>query len=175
MNLCDQCRLYKECFGPVPPSGPSTAELVIVGEAPGKTENDTGRVFDGDTGHLLNFMLRSCSLDRDLIYITNAILCYPNKTKLTNKHSDYCKARLEDELSKLKKKKLIIAFGNFACQSLIGRSEIVSINGYFWEYNGTPVLTMLHPSHTLRDLFELDLQIKHLRKAKRYLDEHSTT
>lgn len=162
---CETCGLYKRSNGPVPGVGPLTAKVVIVAESPGSEEDVQGIPLIGDTGKLFDYMIHQIGLNRDDLFITNAVKCYPNKTKLTVKHPQYCKAQLVDELALLKKKEVIIAFGNTAIQSLLGRSNISDLNGYFWDYEGVPVLAMLHPSAVLRNLFLLEIQIRHLKKA----------
>jgi DNA polymerase len=166
---CEQCGLYKDCLGPVPAVGPLDSQLVIIGESPGQEENQKGEPFIGDTGKLLTYMMKEAGLVRSHYRITNAIKCFPNKQKLTVKHAEYCKPILLKELSLLKNLKCIVAFGNFASSSLLGRSGILELNGYIFNWNEVPVLTMLHPSHTLRNLAELEIQIKHLKKVNEVL------
>ena len=167
---CDQCKLHTGCQGPVPAVGPADARLVIVGESPGQEEDQKGEPFVGDTGKLLTYMMKEAGLVRSHCRITNAIKCFPNKQKLTVKHADYCKPILLKELIRLKQIECIVAFGNFAASSLIGRSSISELNGYWWDLNVIPVLTMLHPSHTLRNLAEIQIQIRHLRKVNEFLN-----
>lgn len=162
---CKECNLFGDCKGPVPPTGPTNARLVIVGESPGFEEDKKGEPFVGDTGKLLNYMLKEVGLVRNDLRITNAIKCYPNKKKLTNKHANWCKPILLKELEKLKNLKCIVAFGNSATLSLLNRPNITEINGYWWEWNNIPVLSLLHPAYVLRNLFYLDIQIKHLKKV----------
>lgn len=170
VKQCKDCGLYSNCQGPVPSVGPLDARLVIVGESPGTEEDQKGEPFVGDTGKLLTFMLKEAGLVRSQCRITNAIKCFPNKQKLTVKHAEYCKPVLMRELLKLKQIECIVAFGNFAASSLIGRSSISEINGYWWEWNEIPVLTLLHPSFVLRNLSYLNIQIRHLRKAYEFLN-----
>lgn len=169
MKSCDTCGLYSKCQGPVPATGPTNSRLVIVGESPGKDEDIKGEPFVGDTGRLLNYMLQEANIKRYSCYITNAIKCFPNNTKLTVKHADYCKPILLKELLQLPNVECIIAFGNFATSSLIERTGITDLNGYWWEYNNIPVLSLVHPAHTLRNLAEVEIQIKHLSKVHKVL------
>lgn len=162
---CDLCGLYKKCNGPVSSSGPTTAKIVVVAESPGPSEDIEGKVLIGDTGRLFNYMIRMVGLRREELFLTNAVKCFPNKTKLTVKHPQYCKPQLVEELSLLKNKEIIVAFGNTATQALLGRSNISETNGYFWDYDGTPVLSLIHPAAVLRNLFQLENQIRHLRKV----------
>ena len=164
-NNCETCKLYLKCNGPVPSVGPLDAKIVIVAESPGGDEDVQGVPLVGDTGRLFNYMTRRVGLKRESLYLTNAVKCFPNKTKLTVKHPQYCKPQLVEELSLLKHKELIVAFGNTATQALLGRSNISETNGYFWDYEGTPVLSLIHPSSVLRNLFQLDNQILHLMKV----------
>lgn len=70
---CDACPLRSKRF--VPPEGPTSAELVLVGEGPGQHEEMKRRPFIGPSGMLLNDILKEIGVDRSRVWITNTILC----------------------------------------------------------------------------------------------------
>ena len=70
---CTRCPLYKTALNPVPGEGSATAELVCVGEAPGQTEDETGRPFVGAAGQLLTKILAAINLRREDVFICNVL------------------------------------------------------------------------------------------------------
>lgn len=70
---CDACPLRSKKF--VPPEGPTSADLVLVGEGPGQHEEMKRRPFIGPSGMLLNDILKEIGVDRSRVWITNTILC----------------------------------------------------------------------------------------------------
>ena len=67
----------------VNPIGPRNAKIVLVGEAPGKEENETGIPFTGSSGHLLTQLLKQAGIDRAECYITNVVKFRPPDNKLS--------------------------------------------------------------------------------------------
>lgn len=74
---CTACALSERCKAPVPFSGPSPAYLGIVGEAPGKQEDDEGKPFVGPAGTFLKEILREAGFDLDRTMFMNAASCFP--------------------------------------------------------------------------------------------------
>jgi len=75
MKKCNQCRLRKTCSQVVPGEGPSDAQIVILGEGPGKDEDEEGRPFVGRSGQFLRTQLRP--IEKHGVYISNAVRCRP--------------------------------------------------------------------------------------------------
>ena len=100
------------------------ADLMIVGEAPGKTEVKVGKCFVGPSGRLLDQTLKSFGINRSEVAVTNSLCCYiPDY--LYNKKAEYvkdpvtfCRGRLLDEIAAVKPK-AIIAMGNVAMHALL--------------------------------------------------------
>jgi len=74
---CTRCGLSKTCKAPVPGEGNHTADIMLVGEAPGQYEDVTGQPFVGAAGELLDRLLEWIGLSRDEVYITNMVKCRP--------------------------------------------------------------------------------------------------
>ncbi|MCE4628547.1 MAG: uracil-DNA glycosylase [Desulfurococcales archaeon] len=74
---CTKCRLHATRKNPVPGEGPLDADIMLVGEAPGKREDELGRPFVGRAGELLNALLGLAGLRREDVYITNVVKCRP--------------------------------------------------------------------------------------------------
>lgn len=75
VRLCRKCVTLGTKH--VPSSGNPQAEIMIIGQSPGKTEVELGRPFTGSCGDLLDYMLDQAKVDRDDIYIANALKCRP--------------------------------------------------------------------------------------------------
>ncbi len=77
IQACRRCPLHKARKNPVPGEGPLDAEIVFVGEAPGRREDEQGRPFVGMAGKILDSLLASIGLSRSRVYITNVVKCRP--------------------------------------------------------------------------------------------------
>ena len=113
--------------------GPIDAEIMLVGEAPGKTEERTGVPFVGESGRLLDSMLQAVGLKREDVRITNAVRCRPpdargENRKPTSKEITACRKHLIREVGEVQPK-VIIALGNEALKSLTGATGISAFRG----------------------------------------------
>jgi len=77
VSACTKCRLCRNRTLAVPGEGPSTSRIMLVGEAPGKKEDISGRPFVGQAGRILEKALASAGLERDEVFITSVVKCRP--------------------------------------------------------------------------------------------------
>lgn len=124
---CEHCPLQRQPF--VAGYGPAKAELVIVGEAPGRNEVKTGVPFIGKAGQLLDKVLRAHGIDRSKSYVTNTVLCWPgpkadNKGNATPtaKAIKACRPRLINELAEHEPKN-ILTLGAIASKTTLGTKD----------------------------------------------------
>lgn len=117
---CGTCGLYKNCRSPkMQPSGKGRKRILIVGEAPGKTEDEQGIQFIGESGQLLEESLNKAGIDfRRDCWVTNAVICRPPSNKLPPKAVNYCQPNLVNTVKALKPE-VIIPFGGIAVKSLL--------------------------------------------------------
>lgn len=149
---CQRCRLCQGRKNIVFGVGNPRAELVIVGEAPGRDEDIQGEPFVGRAGQLLNRMLSAIGLSREEVYICNVIKCRPpeNRDPLPDEVAS-CEPFLIRQLQAIRPK-VILAMGRFAAQTLLRTEEKISkIRGQFREYQGIPVMPTYHPAFLLRN------------------------
>ncbi|MBU0649980.1 uracil-DNA glycosylase, partial [Patescibacteria group bacterium] len=73
VKVCTKCRLYKTATNAVPGEGNPNSEIVLIGEAPGETEDKTGRPFVGRAGRLLETLLEKIGYQREQVWIGNII------------------------------------------------------------------------------------------------------
>lgn len=117
---CEDCPLRDAPF--VPGHGPGQADMVIVGEAPGSNEVATGIPFTGRAGQLLNRELGSVGISRGSVYVTNAVLCHPEKNRTpTAREIRHCNDRLIKEIEDRRPKK-VLTLGAVASRAVMGSS-----------------------------------------------------
>ena len=134
--------------------GPLDAKLVLVGEAPGREENRTGRPFMGASGAKLGYWWRERGLKRHDFYITNVLNQQPTSNDLSKVHPDDINAgidRLHDTLAKLTSPWLIVPTGNVALQALTGLKGITKYRSSILRYqdrNGRIIkcIPTIHPA-----------------------------
>jgi DNA polymerase len=157
---CKGCELYKNATQTVFGEGTRQARIVFVGEQPGDMEDRQGRPFVGPAGRLLDRALVEAGIDRDDVYITNAVKhfrwIYRGKRRLHQRpilrQVNACKPWLRAELAVIKPE-LVVCLGAVAAQAMLGRVVgVTKERGKFLadETIGTLFVT-IHPSAILRE------------------------
>jgi uracil-DNA glycosylase family 4 len=126
---------------------------MLIGEAPGEVEDQTGRPFVGPAGQLLTKILESAGIPREEVYITNVVKCRPPGNRVpTKEEMAACWEWLAAQIA-LVNPKIIITLGNTPTHWLLGRSEgINELRGRFFLWKGgIEVFPMFHPSYLLRN------------------------
>lgn len=152
IKACRKCDLYRTAKHPVPGEGSATARLVCVGEAPGASEDETGRPFVGQAGMLLTKILEAIKLSRDDVFIVNVLKHRPpgNRNPLPTE-VDACRPYLVRQLEIIRPS-VIVAFGTFAAQTLLDtKLSISKLRGAIHRYHGIPVVVTYHPAALLRN------------------------
>jgi DNA polymerase len=149
---CKQCPLYKTATNPVPGEGNPHAELMCVGEAPGATEDETGRPFVGAAGQLLTKILAAIDLPREQVYICNVLKHRPpGNRNPAPEEVTACSPFLIRQIE-LIKPKVILALGTFAAQTLLNtKTPIGKLRGSVHRYHGVPLVVTYHPAALLRN------------------------
>ena len=149
---CTACPLYGTATQSVPGEGSPTASLVCVGEAPGATEDETGRPFVGAAGKLLDKILAAINLDREDVFICNVLKHRPpgNRNPLPAEVAA-CTPFLVRQLEIIRPR-VILAFGAFAAQTLLETTQpIGKLRGAVHRYYGVPLIATYHPAALLRN------------------------
>jgi len=149
---CTRCPLYATSTNPVPGQGNPNAELMIVGEAPGATEDETGRPFVGQAGQLLTKILGAVDLQRDDVFIVNVLKHRPpgNRNPLPDEVTA-CSPFLFRQFD-LIRPKAILALGTFAAQTLLQtKLAIGKLRGQIHRFHGVPLIVTYHPAALLRN------------------------
>jgi DNA polymerase len=149
---CTKCPLYSTATNPVPGEGNPHAKLMCVGEAPGATEDETGRPFVGAAGQLLTKILAAIDLPREQVYICNVLKHRPpgNRNPLPQEVTA-CSPYLIRQIE-LIQPKVILALGTFAAQTLLDtKASIGKLRGQVHRYYGVPLVVTYHPAALLRN------------------------
>ena len=152
VRTCTRCPLYATAINPVPGEGSATAELMCIGEAPGATEDETGRPFVGQAGKLLTDILRAIKLSREEVFIANVMKHRPpGNRNPTPDEITACSPYLLRQVE-LIRPKVILALGTFAAQTLLDtKVAIGKLRGALHWYHGTPLIATYHPAALLRN------------------------
>jgi uracil-DNA glycosylase len=149
---CTRCVLYATAKNPVPGEGNPHADLMCVGEAPGATEDETGRPFIGAAGQLLTKILEAIQLPREQVYICNVLKHRPpgNRNPLPEEVTA-CSPYLIRQIE-LVRPKVIIALGTFAAQTLLNTQlSLGKLRGQIHSFYGVPLIVTYHPAALLRN------------------------
>lgn len=186
---CKRCDLWKHATQAVVGEGPRRAPIMLVGEQPGDEEDLRGHPFVGPAGRLLDTALEEAGLDRNAVFITNAVKHFkwePRGKRRLHKKPNVreiraCNVWLEQEIVEIRPA-VIIALGGTALRALTGASVTIAAargnaprgdtrRADCRHSGGAPILASYHPSAILRAEGEharelRDALIQDLRRAR---------
>ncbi len=152
-NQCHRCELGNTRIHAVVGRGNLKAPIMVIGEAPGQNEDETGLPFVGRAGQLLEKILESVKLDTEKdVYIANINKCRPPNNRVpTNEEIEACKPYLLEQI-RLVDPKIILLTGATAVKGIIGdKRGITKIRGTWMEWEGRLCMPIFHPSYLLRN------------------------
>ncbi len=152
-SVCHRCDLGATRTHAVVGRGNPKAPIMIIGEAPGQNEDETGLPFVGKAGQLLEKILESVKLDSEQdVYICNINKCRPPGNRVpTADEVAACKPYLLEQI-RLVDPKMILLTGATAVKGLIGdKRGITKIRGTWIEWEGRLCMPILHPAYLLRN------------------------
>jgi uracil-DNA glycosylase len=187
---CRGCHLYKVGTQTVFGEGPSRAHVLVVGEQPGDAEDKAGQPFVGPSGKLLDRAFDSAGIDRDDVYVTNAVKHFKWAKDARTKRRIHktpnagelraCFPWLEHEIA-LIKPQVIVCLGATAAKTLLGRTfSVTKMRGVAVKSQWAPmVFATVHPSAVLRAPSDEraraeQMFIADIRKVGRYLTREAT-
>jgi len=150
--VCKKCKLHRTRTNPVFGEGSHKADVMFIGEGPGRDEDFQGRPFVGKAGQLLTKIISAMGLDRKEVYICNIVKCRPPKNRDPEKDEiNACIAYLKDQI-KFISPKVICVLGRISGQTLFGNDfGITRDRGKWLAYMDIPVMPTYHPAYLLRD------------------------
>jgi len=149
---CTRCKLHKGRTKLVFGVGNLEADLVFVGEGPGRDEDQQGEPFVGRAGKLLTQMIEAMSLRREDVYICNIVKCRPPENRLPEKDEiTTCSPFLMRQLSVIQPK-VICCLGSCAAQTLLQTNQGISrFRGEWFDFRGSKLIATYHPAYLLRN------------------------
>lgn len=150
---CRRCKLAQDRTNIVFGVGNPHADLMFVGEGPGRDEDLQAEPFVGRAGKLLTEIItKGMKLRREDVYIANVVKCRPPQNR--NPEPDEiatCRPFLERQIQ-LVRPKVLVALGKFAAQTMLGLTTPISrMRGQWHDYNGIKLMPTLHPAYLLRN------------------------
>jgi len=169
---CQRCALAAGRTQVVFGAGNPQADIVFIGEAPGRDEDLQGEPFVGRAGQLLDRMILAVGLDRQTTYIMNTVKCRPPANRdPQSEELQACRYWFDAQL-KLLQPKVICLLGRVAAQSLLATdAPLGSLRGRWHSYQGIPVLVTYHPAFLLRSPDQKQRSWSDLLTLRRALDK----
>jgi uracil-DNA glycosylase family 4 len=162
---CRKCALCETRTQTVFGTGNKQADWMVIGEAPGQSEDLQGQPFVGKAGQLLTEMLRALGLAREDVFIANILKCRPPGNRDPKSDEiEACHAYLQRQRA-LVQPKIILAVGRIAAQALLKtEAPLTRLRGKVHTLDETPVVVVYHPAYLLRSLPDkrkawMDLQL----------------
>lgn len=149
---CTRCKLHKARKQIVFGVGNPKAQLVFVGEGPGRDEDEQGEPFVGRAGKLLTQMIEAMSLRRQDVYICNVVKCRPPENRLPEKDEiATCSPFLARQLAVIQPK-VICCLGACSAQTLLNTTQGISrFRGEWFDFRGAKLIATYHPAYLLRN------------------------
>lgn len=171
VQACQACGLYRGRRHTVPGEGAAPARLMLIGEGPGKQEDEEGRPFVGSAGQLLDRMLAAIRLDRSQVYIANVVKCRPPQNHTpSDDEALACLPFLSRQIA-LVDPEVIVTLGATATRAVLGADmRITRVRGQWQRLGARAVMPTYHPAFLLRDPRQKPLVWEDLRQVAARLD-----
>jgi uracil-DNA glycosylase len=149
---CQRCKLHRTRTTLVFGDGHPNADLVFVGEGPGRDEDEQGLPFVGRAGKLLTQMIEAMGLQRKDVYICNVVKCRPPENRTPEKDEvETCSPFLLRQLDAIAPK-VVVCLGTVAVQTLLETNRgITHFRGQWIDFRGRKLLATYHPAYLLRN------------------------
>ncbi len=149
---CQRCKLSKGRKNIVFGEGSVDAEIMFIGEGPGKEEDLQARPFVGDAGRLLTKLIEKMGFKRESVYIGNIVKCRPPFNRDPEEDEIVSCISFIQRQIEIISPKVLVALGRISAQTLIGaKIPISKLRGKFHQYNNMPLMPTFHPAYLLRN------------------------
>jgi uracil-DNA glycosylase family 4 len=149
IKVCSLCKIDK-IGEAVPGEGNADADIVFVGEAPGKTEAQTGRPFVGRSGKLLRSLIQEVGLNEEEVYITSPVKYLPKRGTPTPQDIQHGRIHFLKQLDIIEPK-IIVLLGSVAVQGVLGEKvPVMKKHGTTIQRDNRLYFFTLHPAAGLR-------------------------
>jgi uracil-DNA glycosylase family 4 len=173
---CRRCKLCSGRTNLVFGVGNPNAELMFIGEGPGRDEDLQGEPFVGRAGQLLtDIITKGMGMRREDVYIANVVKCRPPENR--NPEPDEvaaCEPFLKKQIE-LVRPRIIVALGKFAVQTLLqSKAPITKLRGQWHSYHGIKLMPTFHPAYLLRNPADKKLVWEDIKKVIKELRGENT-
>lgn len=180
---CTKCgELCENRTNAVPGEGNESADLMFIGEAPGRNEDEQGRPFVGNAGKLLTEALEEAGLSREDVFITNIVKCRPPNNRVpTQREIDACSDYLTRQI-RLVNPKIICILGRTAFEAMLGGRSVTSSRGKLIEKKDRYYFVTVHPAAVIynpqlgpvfkKDISKLATMLEKVESRKGSLEEY---
>lgn len=176
ISKCEKCALCKTRINVVPGGGNSNADIMFIGEGPGKNEDEQGIPFVGAAGKMLDKLIGLIGLTREDIYIANVVKCRPpNNRDPLPEEVDACRPWLDQQI-KIIKPKLIVLLGRHSMDRFLPNQKISLDHGKPKRRKGQVYFPIYHPAAALyrnslledleKDFKKIPKVLKIIKKSK---------
>ena len=152
MGDCKLCKLCRGRTNIVFGAGSPDAEVMFIGEGPGRDEDRQGIPFVGRAGQLLTKIIEAMGYTREDVYIANIVKCRPPENR--NPEPDEVEACIDFLIRQVEiiQPRVMVCLGSVAVRNLLGQElKISKVRGNFLDWRGTPVMPTYHPAFLLRN------------------------
>jgi DNA polymerase len=147
IRVCTKCPLWESRTLAVPGDGKFSSKVMIIGEAPGREEDESGHPFVGSAGRYLDHVLEGTGLERSDFFITNTVKCRPPKNRTPKRlEVETCTSNYLFEQIELINPKLVVLLGGVAAKKMLGVKSINEARGSIIERDGRKYLVGYHPA-----------------------------
>ncbi len=150
-HRCHGCPLSTTRRNFVFGEGPPNAKIMFVGDGPSKADDHKGRPFVGPEGQLLNRIINAMKLNRNDLFITNAVKCHPPNRSPLPDELNACSPLLERQIEAVNPQ-VIITMGPSALRFFKGDgASLLRERGQFFQWKEYTVMPTFHPAYILRN------------------------
>ncbi|GAC1647808.1 MAG: uracil-DNA glycosylase [Herpetosiphon sp.] len=170
VKVCTACELHKGRTNGVPGEGPVNAEIFFIGEAPGRTEDETGRPFVGQAGKLLEQLLEKIGVTRDDVWIGNVVKCRPPGNRDPRPEEiAACSGYLQRQMDLLQPR-VVATLGRFSMEKYFPGAKITKVHGKAERQGDRVIIPLYHPAYILRNMAAFPEAVRDIQRIPRLLE-----
>lgn len=176
VRACEGCPLSEGRTNAVPGEGAADAQIMFVGEAPGREEDRQGRPFVGPAGKVLDRLLGRIGLSREQVYITNIVKCRPPENRDPKPDEiEACREYLDGQIAFIKPR-LVCTLGRPALQTLLDpKAAISKVHAQVIEREGLTYVPLYHPAAGLHNKAMQPQIIEGFDRLRELLERYTQT
>jgi uracil-DNA glycosylase len=153
----------------VPGEGPLDADVMVIGQAPGKNEDILRRPFIGTSGKFLTRLINLAGLDREKVYIASIVQFFPPKNRVpTDEEIELCRKFIDKQIEIIDPK-FVILLGAVACKTLLNMEKVSKIRGTVVRKDGRVYFISMHPAAAVRIRSKMPLMEDDFRKLNKII------